>query len=911
MSESVVDKNYDSDKEKFDEVFENGNKTVLFNVENTETTTNNSDTIQNESTSSQTKELQEKQDEMDVIVESNKVSKNEELFSESPKSIVFNSVETCNNKNETINMEAIVTENASIEKPSNLSDLSNRKYFTSSTYSLNDNSGKENVFADSLISRSAEDISNLDKNDSLQGHSDKTKQMTAVHLTPEIPQHLLDAKYVKINRENLSQDFGNIVKNVHGIFSSVSGSLKNVYLSQKVPVKIQKSNVAVKSLVNGRIVEDIFEDETEVKVEELNFKEADIEKTTPAESPQETELATDNTRLQVESLEKMLEEQRKEIGNLRERARQHANEMKERDQMFKDLEWKMDGMTKRVEQAEKDKDLAVMRYANSERTIIEAKKCAQNAQKAEQAAVLEVELLNNKIKSAHAEKQRICQLYDDKCHELQNVERELSKTREDHKELDGRLKWTQSKLRLEIDVNKESTERAEKLSQQVKELEAAKETAVLNAADTLRAKRLESTLKECQASLILCRHEKEDLECRFNAVSQLLDGTKKELDVAKGTLQEQDVKLKQLVESNARLEEEAASLAGLTAQASLAEALAAQLQRETARVSQAEEELCKERARSETCVRREAAALQHAATLTAGNVTHTALREKAQAEARALAADNKCLREQLTVLEAKVCELEKSLADETERRNKENRVLARKVAELSEECDDANKKLEWEKGENAVLKKKHASTIKELNRELQRTLKRCEQLESKRPQSDPETSTRTGSVSSLSSSDNVSTNCEEKVQNGHDYIPEIQVREPDRQALIERIVQLQRAAARRAERCDFLEEHSKQLTTELRKKSRVLRQLMCTLPSGALASTVSDDHKKEIARLGGGAMAAVWGGDSTGMTLELSIEMNRRLQAVLEDTLLKNITLKENMDTLGEEIERLKNKSVG
>ncbi|CAG2064001.1 unnamed protein product, partial [Timema podura] len=41
------------------------------------------------------------------------------------------------------------------------------------------------------------------------------------------------------------------------------------------------------------------------------------------------------------------------------------------------------------------------------------------------------------------------------------------------------------------------------------------------------------------------------------------------------------------------------------------------------------------------------------------------------------------------------------------------------------------------------------------------------------------------------------------------------------------------------------------------------------------------------------------------MTLELSLEINRKLQAVLEDILLKNITLKENIDTLGSEIARL------
>lgn len=58
------------------------------------------------------------------------------------------------------------------------------------------------------------------------------------------------------------------------------------------------------------------------------------------------------------------------------------------------------------------------------------------------------------------------------------------------------------------------------------------------------------------------------------------------------------------------------------------------------------------------------------------------------------------------------------------------------------------------------------------------------------------------------------------------------------------------------------------------------------------------------------------------LTLELSLDINRKLQAVLEDALLKNITLKvsvfvkstlvlykkvlqENVDTLGAEIDRL------
>ena len=47
----------------------------------------------------------------------------------------------------------------------------------------------------------------------------------------------------------------------------------------------------------------------------------------------------------------------------------------------------------------------------------------------------------------------------------------------------------------------------------------------------------------------------------------------------------------------------------------------------------------------------------------------------------------------------------------------------------------------------------------------------------------------------------------------------------------------------------------------------------------------------------GGVMASLYSskpGDNGSVTLELSLEINRKLQAVLEDTLLKNITLKVN-----------------
>ena len=66
--------------------------------------------------------------------------------------------------------------------------------------------------------------------------------------------------------------------------------------------------------------------------------------------------------------------------------------------------------------------------------------------------------------------------------------------------------------------------------------------------------------------------------------------------------------------------------------------------------------------------------------------------------------------------------------------------------------------------------------------------------------------------------------------------------------------------------------------------------------SGVLAPPKFDEHKLKLARKGG-IMATVFTGKpsrghSSEMTHELSLEMNRKMQSVLEDTLLKNITLK-------------------
>ena len=76
---------------------------------------------------------------------------------------------------------------------------------------------------------------------------------------------------------------------------------------------------------------------------------------------------------------------------------------------------------------------------------------------------------------------------------------------------------------------------------------------------------------------------------------------------------------------------------------------------------------------------------------------------------------------------------------------------------------------------------------------------------------------------------------------------------------------------------------------------RIIQSYIMKEHSGVLAPPEADAHKMKLSKKHG-IMASMFSGDvtkaNTGMTLELSLEINRKMQAVLEDTLLKNITLK-------------------
>ena len=66
---------------------------------------------------------------------------------------------------------------------------------------------------------------------------------------------------------------------------------------------------------------------------------------------------------------------------------------------------------------------------------------------------------------------------------------------------------------------------------------------------------------------------------------------------------------------------------------------------------------------------------------------------------------------------------------------------------------------------------------------------------------------------------------------------------PDSQVLVEKIVKLQKELAKRQEKLDFMEEHVSTMVEEMKKKNKLLQNLMLKQDVGSLATSDMDDNK--------------------------------------------------------------------
>ena len=290
--------------------------------------------------------------------------------------------------------------------------------------------------------------------------------------------------------------------------------------------------------------------------------------------------------------------------------------------------------------------------------------------------------------------------------------------------------------------------------------------------------------------------------------------------------------------------------------------------------------------------------------------------------------------------------------EETERSSTEQlKELEGKYQTLTKSYEQILKENEDSRSELVTLRKKHQANTKDLIKQLQ-------QLQKQKiiPHEDPTTTTsvvcsysqgksQTGGENESSRGSRTSSTCSlnDSPPPAPEPVPSIppedepevivNIVDIDRQKLIDKLIKQQRLLVRRNEKIEFLNDHIQLLTQDLQNKRRIIQSYAMNEDGFMYTSNESDSIKQQLAQKtrhhSSSLMATLYNRATTAgqhattkllphffhdpsanMTLETALDIMGKLQAVLEDTLLKNLTLKENVDTLSQEIERLSKRTM-
>lgn len=579
--------------------------------------------------------------------------------------------------------------------------------------------------------------------------------------------------------------------------------------------------------------------------------------------------------------------------------------------------------------ANKERESMVMKYAVSEKQLIDTQRAREFAERKVKEMTTQQEALQSKLREMQGERVRICNILTGKHREVTDLQREVEKLKEDVKMRDIKLQWTQNKLKTEMDLQKETQQKLDKAIIRINEMKEECEQVRKETQETMRkfqqseenkAVTLDQQLKEQQARLILERHVTEDKEMLRVQLQKEVDTLKHRQQVLIEenntlSLKIQDAEKCRLnYESNLSnlkiiVDQRQKEITELLSKVSELETLKIQLQHKNQYLTSTEVEIQHLRLANEelqadmsACRQKEAEMLDFTQKLTDKNVRLQSEFTAIEAKAKQLEQENGPLHQRINELINKMKVLEESLTRERKARIEECEALAKRLAEQTQVAQNLAQELEDSQGENAVLRRKQQLSMKEMTRELQQCRKKLETFETSVPYNSLSVTSRTESNISLNTvalNGALSDNSINGDQN-------IRPTEPSRQLLIDRIIKLQESNAKKAEKLDFFEEHARILLEELQKKKKIIQTYILHENIGAMGGNERDKYKAELARHGG-IMASVYNQrvSDDNMTLELSLEINQKLQAVLEDALFKNITLKDNIDTLGEEIARL------
>lgn len=641
----------------------------------------------------------------------------------------------------------------------------------------------------------------------------------------------------------------------------------------------------------------------------------------------------------IKKLEGRVEELLKELKESREKLiHQEQTAKAALQQMQRETAYRIEQVNKKCDEARQEKETMVMKYVRGEKEALDLRRDKESLEKRLREALKEVDRQALRGNQLAQDKGRLQQLYEAKEGEVGRLTREVEKLKEEINSHLIKVRWAQNKLKSEADAHKETKDKlretTSKLAQAKEETEQIRKNCqdiirTYQESEELRSNELDAKLRETKGELEKHKQEQTDQLEMHRAKAKELEDLKRSYKESIDELETLRTKLKCLEDERPRWEDELSKYreiinrqkAEIGRQREKLEevtALQEQHERDTQEITSLQEEVESLTSQMADLQRDVQGSREREAELLGFTEKLSSKNAQLQSESNALQSQLDQVSSSFTELQARLEETSRLLDDKSRQlkqeevmRHQEVQGLQEERAALQSELAQLKTRVEELRDELVTQKRKQAANIKDLTKQLTQARKRLEQVENGGCDRDVSSmgsrSSSSGSLNARQGGGNSSV--EERSpesQSGPSVMVVDSFPEVDKAVLVDRIVRLQKALARKQEKIEFMEDHIKQLVEEIRKKTKIIQSYVLREESGALSSEASDINKAHLSRRGG-IMASLYTSHpaDSGLTLDLSLEINRKLQAVLEDTLLKNITLKENLQTLGSEIEKL------
>nr|XP_039257894.1 coiled-coil domain-containing protein 186-like [Styela clava] len=643
-----------------------------------------------------------------------------------------------------------------------------------------------------------------------------------------------------------------------------------------------------------------------------------------------------NTKFQ--GLLQQLEKSREQLKSHDTAARNAIERLRrESDEQIKGLKAKCLAM-------QKEKESAVMNYARREKELLDAKRIAEATDKRAKEAVREKEKTIVQMKGMKMDLVKMKGAMERLDSGNSQIKKETEKWKEEANSHVIKVKWAQNKLKSETDQHNETKE---KLAKALIEIKRAKEEAeqirkncqgmikTYQESEEMKSNSLDSKLKEKE--MLLSQQEAKSGELE-GIHKQQMDELRKlkqqhkdvmEKNIVMQTrvdcLEKERLKNEETLKSYEELlnrQKKEALLMGQ--QLKDLQSVSTQLEEKEKEISDMKETLEREqenkesmKSNEENWKTKEEELLEFTSRVSSKNAELASESENLSSKLKTTSDELIESKNLLSSLENELKNVKAKLEVQNQNANVMTSDLTRKLEDKEATVNHLTVQLDEFKDEIRTLKRKHNSSIKDLTRQLHHARKKLEPYESGSFAGGSGPTTEDGSMGSRASSD-TSLDCVGKSNtvnntshnsaiesasfsshsaNGTD-VPETMVAtsgEISTQTLIERIVRLQRIHARKNEKIDFLHDHVQQLVDELQKKNKIIQHYILREESGMLMPQTDMRHATAHPDRGGK------------ISHHLSVEINKKMQSVLEDTLMKNIALKQSIDALGSEIARLSN----